>query len=337
MPELIEPVQLSHGLHLRSVRKESREATFVASTAAVDSYGEIVEQTWRLERYLSNPVVLFAHQSRELPIGQSTSVAVINGQLECVIKFATADANPKAEQVWQSVQEGVLRAVSVGFMPNEYRWEMRDGKEVLVLSDNELHEVSVVPIPANPEALAKMKSKAREAQNANAKQAARAAGETTMTIEEMKAEIAKRDAAHAAELASAKTIADDAHTHQRNTEKALADERTAHAETKTALEAATKAAAEVSDKLIALEVDALVGVKITPAEKDGFVELAKASRTIFDKQVAARPALKMLTPVIETKEKADGNKLHTEDAFDELTSLALEPTASTKSGEDDEL
>jgi len=324
MPELIEPVQLSHGLHLRSVRKESREATFVASTNAIDSYGEIVEQNWRLERYLANPVVLFAHQSRELPIGQSTSVAVVNGKLEVVIKFATADANPKAEQVWQSVVQEVLRAVSVGFMPNEYRWEMRDGKEVLVLSDNELHEVSVVPIPANPEALAKMKSKAREAQNANAKEAARAAGETTMTIEEMKAEQAKRDAAHAAELATAKAASDAASVRATTTEKALADERDAHAKTKAELDAAVKLAGETADKLIGLEVDALVGVKITPAEKDGFVKLAKASRELFDEQVKNRPALKMLASVIETKEKASAPTSITTTANDELLELAME-------------
>lgn len=331
MPELIDPVQLSHGLHLRSVRKDAREATFVASTEAVDSYGEIVEQNWRLERYLSNPVVLFAHQSRELPIGQSTSVTVAGGQLEVTIRFATSDANPKAEQVWQSVMQGVLRAVSVGFMPNEYRWEMRDGKEVLVLSDNELHEVSVVPIPANPEALAKMRSKAREAQNANAKQAARAAGDTTMTIEEMKAEIAKREAAHAGELATAKAASEAAAARHTATEKALADEREAHTKTKTELDAAAKAGADAADKLIVLEVDALVGTKITPAEKEAFVELAKANRTIFDKQLAARPALKMLTPVIEVSEKAAPLSASV-NANDELLELAMEGA-----DEDDEL
>ncbi|NOU33328.1 MAG: hypothetical protein HOO96_35980 [Polyangiaceae bacterium] len=131
----------------------------MASTAAVDSYGEIVEQVWKLERYMANPVVLFGHQSRELPIGRSTFVGVRGGQLECTVRFASPEANPKAEQVWQLVKEDVLRAVSVGFMPGSVRYEKRGGEDVAVLSDNELHEISIVPIPANPEALAKMRAK----------------------------------------------------------------------------------------------------------------------------------------------------------------------------------
>lgn len=63
-------VQRSYGLHIRSVRDDKREADFVASTNALDSWDEIVEQVWRLERFLANPVVLFAHQSCELPIGE---------------------------------------------------------------------------------------------------------------------------------------------------------------------------------------------------------------------------------------------------------------------------
>lgn len=153
-----------------------------------------------------------------------------------------------------------------------------------------------------------------------------------MTIEEMKAEIAKRETAHAAELAATKSIADAAAVRVSTSEKALADERDAHAKTKADLDAATKAAAEVSDKLIGLEVDALVGVKITPAEKDGFVKLAKASRELFDEQVKNRPALKMLSPVIETKEKASAPTSITTTANDELLELAMEG-----SNDDDEL
>ena len=137
---------------------EKRSATFVASTDAIDSYGEIVEQVWDLARYRANPIVLYGHQSRELPIGMCTAVGVSGGKLECTIQFATANQNPVAERVWQLVQAQILRAVSVGFAPRTVRRETRDGKEVTVLSDNELHEISVVTIPANPEALAKMKA-----------------------------------------------------------------------------------------------------------------------------------------------------------------------------------
>lgn len=149
-----------YSVSIKSVDVAKREATFIASTSAIDSYEESIDQTsWRLERYRANPVVLFGHKSRELPIGTSVKTGLVGGNLEVVIRFATEKANPLAENVFQSVREGTLRAVSVGFVPNTIRSEMRDGKSITVLADCELHEISVVPIPANPEALAKMRAK----------------------------------------------------------------------------------------------------------------------------------------------------------------------------------
>lgn len=159
-----EPAQhafVSKALVLKSVDEEKREVDFIASTDAIDSWGEIVAQNWRLERFNANPVILFAHNSRELPIGQAVRCAVERGVLVCRIRFATEEANPLAEKVWQSIRQKTLRAVSVGFRPHSVRLELRDDVEVWILDDNELHEISVVPVPANPDALARMKSAAR--------------------------------------------------------------------------------------------------------------------------------------------------------------------------------
>ena len=200
---------VSKGLTLRSLDENKRSVDFVASTDAIDSYGDIVEQVWRLDRFLENPVILFGHNSRDLPIGQATrcEVTTANGrsQLECTVQLATAEANPVAENVWQSLLQGTLRAVSVGFVPNEYRWEKRDGKDVFVLSDNELHEISVVPIPANPEALAKMKAKALAAAGPDTDPKSPQGQETIMTEKEMQERVARADAEKA--LAE-KTLAD---------------------------------------------------------------------------------------------------------------------------------
>ena len=144
---------------LQAVDATARSARFVASTDAIDSYGEIVNQNWILDRYKANPIVLYNHMrtGSDLPIGTAT-VEMVGGKLECVITFASAKASPLAERVWNLVQERVLRAVSVGFRPRNVRTEVRDGEEVVLLDDNELYEISVTPIGANPEALAKMKA-----------------------------------------------------------------------------------------------------------------------------------------------------------------------------------
>lgn len=146
---------------LAGTAAEDRSVDVVASTGAIDSYDSILEQdSWRLERYLANPVVLYGHQGRELPIGHASNVRIEDGALRARLHLVSAAANPLAEQVWQSIKQKSLRAVSVGFIPNTIRFEKRDGREVMVLADNELMEISVVPVPANPEALAQLRARA---------------------------------------------------------------------------------------------------------------------------------------------------------------------------------
>jgi HK97 family phage prohead protease len=142
----------SLNLSIRAIDNASRSVDVIASTAAIDSYEEIVEQVWDLRRYQTNPVVLFAHDSHELPIGRAENVRVEGGALRARIVFASAAANPKADGVWQLVKERMVSGVSVGFVPRQLRKEMRGGKEITVLSENELYEISIVPVPANPDA-----------------------------------------------------------------------------------------------------------------------------------------------------------------------------------------
>jgi HK97 family phage prohead protease len=152
-------VRRRDALHVRAVREDSREVDFIASTDAIDSYDEIVDQaSWDLTRFEKNPVILYQHDRWSLPIGQATRCEVVNNQLECTIKFASAEANPEAEKVWKLVLEKVLRAVSVGFKPYDGKYEMRDGRDVYVLYKNELREISIVTVPANEDCLAQMKA-----------------------------------------------------------------------------------------------------------------------------------------------------------------------------------
>jgi HK97 family phage prohead protease len=148
--------------------EEKRSVDVVASTPAEDSYEEIVEQSWNLNRYKKNPVILYEHghaggwlapdKEAMFPLGHAENIRVENGTLKATLVFTTADINPLAERVWKAFKAGVLRAVSVGFKPKKVRKEKRDGKDVDVLSDNELYEISVVSIPANPEAVAEERS-----------------------------------------------------------------------------------------------------------------------------------------------------------------------------------
>ncbi|HEY1956704.1 MAG TPA: HK97 family phage prohead protease [Polyangiaceae bacterium] len=283
-------------LCIRAKRLETREADFVASTDAVDAYDEIVAQNWDLDRFKANPVILWAHNSRELPIGKATRCEMVGGRLECTIKFASEKANPQAEQVWQLVQDDMLRAVSVGFYPRTVRSEKRDDKDVYVLDDNELHEISVVPVPANPEALAKMKQRALERAHVEIE---------AMTLKEMqdRAEVAEKLAKdHEERAAAAENASKALKVESEKLAADLASEKAAHVATTEKLAAATKAQAEAADALLVKEVDALVGVKFTPAERDAQLEFARANPEMFKKLADARPALAILGSSVVTPE-----------------------------------
>ena len=335
----------SRAFRAASINEDARTCDFVASTDAVDSFGEIVDQgSWDLERYKANPVVLFAHSSRDLPIGQCTRcevVSTIGGpQLECTIRFLTEDKNPKAEQVWKMVRDSELRAVSVGFIPRSMRYEKRNGKDVYVLSDNELAEISVVPIPANPEALAKMKARAfTDACGETVTiPAAESAGAPTM--ENVQMDQKDFDAAIAAKDAEIKTLADKADAAEKSAAEVSADRdslRTSLAE-KDALiaerdakiKAAEDEAASLRDQLIERDVDAIVGVKIVPAQRDAYVALAKKDRKLFDQFVSGASDLNLTAPVIDPASnesapaaKALGDLLTSDDVADPSASASL--------------
>lgn len=301
-------------MHIKAIRPEMREADFVASTDTVDSYGDSVSQNWDLSRYQRNPVILYAHNSRELPIGRATMYAVQNGQLECTIRFAREEANPKAEQVWKLVQDKMLNAVSVGFYPHTIRYEMRNDVEVCVLDDNELFEISVVPVPANPDALGKMKLRAKGAMENHMK-----------TFEEVKAalESTEKRAEAAEKRAEAAEI----------TQRAVESENTTLkyelSKTREKLLAVEKAEKDAKDALIERDVDALVGVKITPAEREPMLELARANRELFDKMIEKRPELKLLGASPITAEPSQENSAATEPTGDDLALAAAEVAAKT--------
>lgn len=148
-----------------SEETEGREVRVIASTESVDRMGDIVEQSWNLENFKANPVILWGHDANTPPIGRATSIAVektgSGPQLIAAIKFDEGPHNPLANTVAEQFRNGTLNAVSVGFRPSEVtpRSTLADNDERrseqgLILSKNELLEISAVSIPANSQALA---------------------------------------------------------------------------------------------------------------------------------------------------------------------------------------
>lgn len=128
---------------------EGRVVRFVISTGDVDRDGDTIDpKGWDLRPYLKNPVVLWAHDYRSLPVGKAVSVAVSDGKLVSECEFADHEF---AETVYQMVRRGFLRATSVGFRPTKY--VINEQRHGLDFAEQELMEYSIVPVPSNPEAL----------------------------------------------------------------------------------------------------------------------------------------------------------------------------------------
>lgn len=293
-PQQQEPASRWDGVLRRSLDcsvkafdEAGRWVDVVASTDTLDGHGDIVEQSFDLKRYKKNPVVLFLHNqfgcfdgSRPedfLPIGRGDNVKVAGGQLEARIYFASEKASPLAERIFHQFKEGSLNAVSIGFKPGKVtRTENADtGKVTYRLANNELFEISVVPIPSNPDAVAKS---LHEQEQAFFKSIAASAADPTegnphmaMTAEEQKA---------LTDAQAAKAIAETALTSERTKsvqlETELATERENNKKLKAEIEPLTKRAQEAESKLIAAEVDALVGKKIQPTQREEFIELRSA-------------------------------------------------------------
>lgn len=139
----------------QSVDDTNKTVRFMISDNKVDRMNEIVDQgTWDFKNYLANPILLWNHSDEPQPEDVlGTTVALETDEKEGAT-YATVkldeDINTKAGLVWQQLLRGTLRCVSVGFINKS---EGRDGTTP-VLKDNELLEISIVPIPANPRAIA---------------------------------------------------------------------------------------------------------------------------------------------------------------------------------------
>ena len=145
----------------------SRTMTFVASDETVDRYGDIIRASgWDLSNYRQNPVLLFGHDSSAVPIGKVPDVRIEGTRLIASTTFRPEGDSEAADDVYNALQTGFLNAVSVGFLPtakpnmiwaaddpNHEQWPT--GYEFV---GQELLELSVVPVPANPQALALARS-----------------------------------------------------------------------------------------------------------------------------------------------------------------------------------
>jgi len=280
----------------RAIDPNRRYAEFVASTEAIDSHESIVRQTWNLDRYTANPVILRDHQTGRV-IGRGNFMP---GATESIVGITFARGTVDAEETWALVEQDMLRAVSIGFLPGKATMQKIAGRDVVVYEDTELYEISVVAIPSNPDSLARAYRESDEVE-AQIRAAALVGAEAlpskgnTMSEKTEPAPVADKQerAGHPDSITRAEhDLAIKAYERttadlkvQLDTERAA---RLATEETVKKLDG-TRREAKLAD---------LVGRKLTEAQLPEFRALLESNETVFDGVVKSLPDLGGSLPLV---------------------------------------
>lgn len=128
---------------------------FVISDGSLDRHGtRINPKGWELSAFKRNPIALFGHSSG-FPIGKWENLRVEGDRLLGRLVLAAKGSSARIDELISLVEQGILRAVSVGFSVLEYGVP---GKSQYDYERQELMEVSLVSVPSNTNALAVARS-----------------------------------------------------------------------------------------------------------------------------------------------------------------------------------
>ncbi len=128
---------------------EKGEMVFTASTASVDRESDIINPDgWVLDTFKDGGPLLWGHDQSKLPIGRVLWVKVDDGRLVGKAKFN--GQTQLSTDVEKLVRSGDLKGLSVGFRPMDMKMNNEGGR---TFTKQELLEISVVNVPANPDAI----------------------------------------------------------------------------------------------------------------------------------------------------------------------------------------
>lgn len=128
--------------------KQWRTFRVVASTEDSDRSWEIIKANgWDYSNFMKNPVIIANHVYKiENIVGKATDIYVKDNQL--IIEWVFSEANPLGKLLGDLYEEGMVKTVSVWFIPKG-----RDEGNKRIITNAELLELSFVAVPCNPNAL----------------------------------------------------------------------------------------------------------------------------------------------------------------------------------------
>lgn len=137
------------GTEVRADGATSR-VVFRASDSAPDRIGDrVFVQGMKTDGYASNPVMLWAHDHSQPPIGTGKVWKEGEGDSTVLYFEPTFADTPRAREVKALVDQGVVKAVSVGVQIDAVATK-QNATGGYDLTESSLYEVSLCAVPMNP-------------------------------------------------------------------------------------------------------------------------------------------------------------------------------------------
>lgn len=136
---------------VKAVDGPAPQFDFIASDETTDRCGEVIRLAgWDLRNCKANPVIPDCHDYSSISriFGKAVSIEVKGGALRNRVEFCLE--NPLGALAYKLTQGSFLKCQSVGFIP--LAWETGNGidEPKRTYSRQELTEISLVVVPANP-------------------------------------------------------------------------------------------------------------------------------------------------------------------------------------------
>lgn len=164
---------------IKSVNEDAREFEGIASTPTLDRVKDSVKPEGL--RYQSEVPLLLNHNHAQ-PVGTVVFGKATPKGLPFKGKIAKVDeegtVKQRTDEAWHSVKHRIIKGVSIGFKPEEYEPNKSGGMD---FTKAEVHELSLVSIPCNPEAVI---TAFKSLEDAEAAQAGEVPGENTQEQDE---------------------------------------------------------------------------------------------------------------------------------------------------------
>jgi HK97 family phage prohead protease/N4-gp56 family major capsid protein len=261
-----------------------------ASTVDKDRHSDVVLATaWSagLVEFLKNPIILAYHDHRQ-PCGRMVEHKVDSRGLWIKAKVSKA-----AGAVYNLVKDGILSAFSIGFRVKDADYDKTT--DIFVIKELELHEISIVSVPANQNTLFNLSKNFGEAKDFQEFKLQFAPGGTEDTGLQSPAEAESNNISKEWKMTpeeikqvmaeAAKQAAEEAAKSIREAAKREAEEKAAQARAEAELEARIKAAVAA----------------VTPTQTGADKLLAEVEKRFADAQVESQKALQGLEAALKEK------------------------------------